>query len=215
MKKKLIYVLFTSVVACLFLYFVERILYVSYEIKTICKIILFIAFPLGYMFLFKHQSSKMKKRKSIWLSVILSILTFTIIWIGYFSFSDFVNFSTIRDELELTEKEFIFRGIYIILGNSFLEEFFFRGFIFLNLYKAGYIKYAHVYSSLLFAVYHIALFQTWFPIPVMLLVLLSLFVVGFIFNKLVLRVASFTGSWIVHASCDLAIILIGWYAMYS
>lgn len=215
MKRNLIYILITSVFACLILYYVERILLFSYEMKTLCKIILFITFPIGYLLFFKNHSQKEEKKNSLFLSIILSILTFLIIWIGYFIFHDFVNFSTISNELKLTEKEYIIRGIYIILGNSFLEEFFFRGFIFLNLQKIGFVKFAYIYSSLLFAIYHIALFQTWFPIPVMLLVLFSLFIVGFIFNKLVLRVSSFTGSWIVHMSCDLAIILIGWFALFS
>lgn len=214
MNKNLLYILFTSVFACLVLYFAERKLFVSYEMKTIFKIVLFTGFPLCYIVLFNNHSKKEEKKNSLVLSVILSILTFSIIWVGYFLFHDYVNFNIISDEINLTEKEFIFRGIYIILGNSFLEEFFFRGFIFLSLQRAGFSKFAHIYSSLLFAIYHIALFQTWFPLFVMLLVLLSLFVVGFILNKLVLRVASFTGSWIIHASCDLAIILIGWIALY-
>lgn len=214
MKNKLIFIVITSIIACFILYFVERILAVPYEVKTICKIFLFTSIPLFYIFLFKYFKSKNEKKKSLTLSVILSISTFSIIWIGYFIFHQFVIFDIIGDELKLTEKEFLIRGLYIILGNSFLEEFFFRGYIFLNLYKAGFTKFSHIFSSLTFALYHIALFQTWFPIPIMLLVLLALFVVGFVFNYLVLRVASFKGSWIVHASADLAIILIGWIVLY-
>lgn len=214
MLKKVFIIVVTSILSCLFLYFIERILLVHYETKTISKILLFSLLPLLYWKFFKRSTSKTEKKKNFLLSIIFSAATFSIIWIGYFIFQPLINFNSINDELELSQSEFLLRGIYIIVGNSFLEEFFFRGYIFLNLYELKLKKIAYIFSSILFAVYHIAMFQSWFPLPIMLLVLLSLFVIGFVFNYLCTRVSSFTGSWMVHASADLAIILIGWYTFY-
>lgn len=213
-KKNLQFILITSIIACIILYIVERIIGAPYVFKTICKIVLFTSLPFIYLYVFKPSIKVDKKKKSFTLNVILSIITFSIIWISYLLLHQFVDFNVIEDELKLTKTEFVFRGLYIIIGNSFLEEYFFRGFIFLNLFKAGFNKLSHLFSSLLFAIYHIALFQTWFPLPIMFCVLLALFIVGFVFNFLSLRVTSFKGSWIVHASSDLAIILIGLVALY-
>ena len=100
-------------------------------------------------------------------------------------------------------------GIYITLGNSFLEEFFFRGFIFLNLYNQGYKKIAYIYSSLLFGVYHIAIFKTWFSPLLTVLALLGLVIAGIVFNWIDTKSENFINSWIVHILADSAIIIIG------
>lgn len=215
MHKKVVVLLLSSIFACFFLYFVERILVVSYEVKTLCKILLFTIIPFFYWMYFKKSSSSLEKKKTFVLSIALSIATFSIIIISYLLFKTLVDFNSIKSELSLDESEFLYRGIYIIFGNSFLEELFFRGYIFLNLYRLGLKKTSYVFSAVLFAIYHIAIFQSWFSLPIMLLVLFSLFTVGLIFNYLCTRVSSFIGSWMVHASADLAIILIGWYTFYS
>lgn len=215
MQKKVFVIVFTSILSCFFLYFVERILLVNYETKTISKVLLFTLIPILYWKFYRNFSiKKTEKKKNFLLSILLSITTFSVIWIGYILFGKLVNFYSIKAELGLSANEFLLRGIYIILGNSFLEEFFFRGFIFLNLYQQGLKKFAYIFSSVLFAVYHIAMFQSWFPLPIMLLVLFSLFVVGVVFNYLCRRVSSFRGSWVVHASSDLAIISIGLNIFY-
>ena len=214
MHKKIYFILLAAIFACFLLYFIERILLVNYETKTISKILLFTLIPILYWKFFSRSSIQFEKKKTFLLSIVLSVVTFSVIWIGYLLFEPLVDFDSIKAELGLTQTEFLLRGIYITLGNSFLEEFFFRGFIFFNMYELGLKKFAFLFSSVLFAVYHIAIFQSWFPLPIMLLVIFSLFVVGLVFNYLCMRVASFKGSWMVHASADLAIILIGWTVFY-
>jgi membrane protease YdiL (CAAX protease family) len=110
---------------------------------------------------------------------------------------------------KITAANFIFIAIYITLGNSLLEEFFFRGFIFLNLRQLGKEKFAYLFSALLFAIYHISIFQSWFTLPLMLLSLFGLFTIGIVFNWLNTKTNTIINSWIVHIFADLAIILIG------
>jgi membrane protease YdiL (CAAX protease family) len=95
------------------------------------------------------------------------------------------------------------------LINSFLEEFFFRGFVFLNVYETGNKGWAYLFSALLFALYHIAIFATWFNIPLMLLALFGLMVIGFVFNYLDTLSNNFLNSYLVHIFANLAIVLIG------
>jgi membrane protease YdiL (CAAX protease family) len=138
---------------------------------------------------------------------------FLIIFIGYFIFGSFIDFNSIAAELtsksKITPANFIFIGLYITLGNSFLEEFFFRGFIFLNLYNLKYKKLAYIFSSMLFAVYHMGIFKNWFNIWLILLCLVGLFTVGIVFNWLNTKSKNFINSWLVHILADSAIIIIG------
>ena len=214
MNKHVLFIVSTSIIACFALYLLERVILVSYEGKTIAKILLFTLLPIIYWKLFTPARSKEKKLSNLTLSVVLSIATCAVIWGAFFLLKDLVDFQDINNQLQLSKQELLLRGIYIIVGNAFLEEFFFRGFIFLNLYRVHYKKTAYIFSSGLFALYHIAIFQSWFSLPIMLLILVALFLVGFIFNYLCQRVSSFTGSWVVHASADLAIILIGFYMFF-
>jgi len=209
------FIIVASIFACIMLYIIEQILLSTYEIKTIFKIIFFTSIPLIYWKWFQPAKRMKEKQSGLRLSFALSTAVFSIIWLGFWLFGSFVDFSNILKELELSKNEYILRGIYIIFGNSFLEEFFFRGFIFLNLYESGYRKTAYGFSSLLFSIYHIALFQSWFSLWIMLLILLSLFAVGFVFDVLTKQAGSFKGSWMVHISADLAIILFGWVMFFA
>lgn len=79
----------------------------------------------------------------------------------------------------------------------------------MNLYELKFKKTAYVYSSLLFALYHIAIFKSWFNIWLILLALTGLISVGFIFNFIDTKSNNFINSWIVHILADMAIMLIG------
>jgi membrane protease YdiL (CAAX protease family) len=151
-------------------------------------------------------------RKHLKLGLIFGLISFFVIFIAYFIFKGTINFNDIVSDLRdknITPANFIFIGLYITFGNSFLEEFFFRGFIFLNLYNMKRVKLAYTYSSLLFGLYHIAIFKTWFSLWMIMLCLLGLIVIGFVFDWLDTKSDNFINSWIVHILADSAIILIG------
>jgi membrane protease YdiL (CAAX protease family) len=118
------------------------------------------------------------------LGLLFGISSFLIMIATYFLVGHYINFDSIVAELEtkskITPTNFIFVGAYITLGNSFLEEFFFRGFIFLGLYELKSKKLSYIYSSVLFGMYHIAIFKTWFNFGLIVLALFGLIAV-FIF----------------------------------
>ena len=215
MKEK--YIIPASLFSCILLYFIEQVLGVNYAVKTISKIMLFTAIP--YLYFIKKSSLKKlinyKKIDShhLKMGLLFGIASFFIVLTAYYLTRNAINLQSIADELQsksgITPANFILVGLYITFGNSFLEEFFFRGFIFLNLYESGYKKVAYIYSSLLFAVYHIAIFKTWFNIWLTGLALIGLIAVGFIFDWLDTKSGNFINSWLVHILADTAVILIG------
>ncbi|MGB7604411.1 MAG: type II CAAX endopeptidase family protein [Lutisporaceae bacterium] len=217
MKKA--YIVVFSLAAVIILYLIEQILVVDYITKTITKLILFTAIPYIYLKLMKKSSIKdclnLKrfKKSTFKLGLILGVVSFAVIIAAYFTLRGYIDFNGIVQELQtkskVTSSNFILVGLYITLGNSFLEEFFFRGFIFLNLFNQGYKKLAYIYSSVLFGMYHIAIFKTWFNPLLIGLALLGLISVGIIFDWLDTKTESFINSWLVHSLADSAIIMIG------
>jgi membrane protease YdiL (CAAX protease family) len=217
MKQK--YIILSSFIACICLYVIEQALGVNYAVKTISKLLLFILIPYIYIKFIKGSNiiTELNLRdldKSRFkLGFIFACVSFLIVLLGYFIFKGAIDLNSIAQEMQnkskITPANFLLVGLYVTVGNSFLEEFFFRGFIFLNLYNMKKEKLAYVYSSLLFGLYHIAIFKTWFNVWITLLCLLALVTVGFIFNWLNTKSNNFINSWLVHIFADAAIIFIG------
>jgi len=217
MKKT--YIIGASILTCIILYLVEQVLVVDYITKTISKLVLFTVIPYIYLKFVKKSSIKdaLKLKKiqtsTFRLGLILGLVSFAVIMVAYFILREYIDFNSIAQELQskskITPSNFTFIGLYIIFGNSFLEEFFFRGFIFLNLFNMGHKKLAYIFSSVLFGVYHVAIFKTWFNPFLIGLALLGLISVGIIFNWLDTKTENFINSWIVHILADSAIIIIG------
>ncbi|MCT2537333.1 CPBP family intramembrane metalloprotease [Aquibacillus koreensis] len=215
--KDSLFIIISSLFACALLYILTQQVEVNYLWQTLFKVFVFLLVPLFYYL--KVRSLPIKKvfnfsihppSKIAW---IFALTTFSIILIAYFTLGRFVDFNAIANEMtsksNITPSNFIFVGLYITFGNSFLEEWFFRGFIFKNLLNFKYKRTAYVFSSILFAVYHISIFQTWFNPWLILLCLIALFSVGLIFNWLNTKNAGFINSWLVHIFADAAIIIVG------
>jgi membrane protease YdiL (CAAX protease family) len=94
--------------------------------------------------------------------------------------------------------------LYIPIVNAFGEELFFRGFCCRTLDRLGHPHLATYFSAGLFALYHLAIFQTWFSAPLMVLSLGCLFVAGLLLNNLVRRDGHIVGAWLVHALFNIA-----------
>lgn len=107
---------------------------------------------------------------------------------------------------EYQQKKFI--GISFV--NSFLEEFFFRGFSFLSLKECLNRNLAYTFSSAMFALYHIAMTVGWFSLPVVLLALLGLYIGGIIFNYINERFNTIYLSWLIHMFANFATNTIGY-----
>jgi len=193
---------------------VEQVLQFPYILKTAIKLPLFLAVP---VIIYKYKSnlkfSVKLKKEDLKHMALWSIFVFAVIFIAYFILQSFIDVKAISDDFNnrmlLSNTTLVFAGLYTIFVNSFIEEIFFRGFIFQGLLKAGWNKRAYIYSAALFATYHVAIFKTWFNVPLTLLVLFGLFVGGIIFAHFVKKTESFLASWLIHLAADLPIVIIG------
>lgn len=209
----------STLIACSSLYFIEQVLAVDYVAKTVAKVVLFLAIPFFYRKSFirgdlaKSTNPIVPSQRDYKSGLMLGGLAFLIILTTFYFTRNLLDLQGIISELEgkskITPTNFLLVGLYITFGNSFLEEYFFRGFVFFTLYQQGKVRAAYMYSASLFAVYHLAIFKTWFSGPLMLLALFGLVTVGFVFNWLTSRSGSYVNSWVTHIIADSAIILIG------
>ncbi|WP_074463619.1 CPBP family intramembrane glutamic endopeptidase [Cellulosilyticum sp. I15G10I2] len=221
MKGNTIRICLIACVACIggsMVYSLQQYITMNYVVAATVKIVFFSALPIAYCTLVEHVpieevlflKGDIKKIKT---AVMLGIGVVAVILTTYVIMKAYIDLDLIASELMATSsinaRTFPFIAVYIIFGNSFLEEYFFRGFIFLSLYNKGYEKFAYIFSALLFSVYHVAIFKTWFSMPIMALILIGLFGGGLIFNYLDTKTNSILNSWTVHIFADIAIILIG------
>lgn len=216
--KKLIYIVLSSIIVILLLYISDQIMLFNYNLKIIIKLVLFAVFPILYIIFTKNNfilTSIRNKRtsKNVHLSTILGIIIFLFIIISYFFVIKLIDIETLKTDFvmkyKINENNIFLYGLYLVLINSLLEEFFFRGYIFLNLKSMGLNKFSYIISSLLFAVYHLANFQNWFKLSLFIIVFTGLFIGGTIFNYLDDKQNTFLNSWFVHICADSAIVLIG------
>lgn len=222
-KKDLQYTLLAPAAACLLLYFLDRVWQVSYLERTAAKLLLFLTVPLLHSFLFKkpileNLSLRASNREKFSVNF-FGIFCFVVIVAAYFLLKQSIDFGSIMNDLQSRSKvnagNYAAVGLYITFVNSFLEEVFFRGFVFLNLYRNRRQKMAYGYSSLLFALYHLSIFETWFGPGVMFLAVIGLVAAGLLFDYMDVRSETVYHSWTTHIMADAAIILIGCLYIYN
>jgi len=130
----------------------------------------------------------------------------------YSSIGQYIDFSVILQELQTESKidlvNFIFIACYIALFNSFLEEYFFRGFLLASFKDLGYATFGIHLSAILFAIYHVGIFLRWFEWPIIVLSVFGLYLGGLIFTRINSPSGHILNSWIAHIMLNIAIILI-------
>lgn len=214
-----------AIAACILLFLLEQTFAVSYIAKTAGKAILFFIVPLLYIkFKLKKQILHFLNIRNVDLQRLklgfyFGLTAAAVIFITFFLLKGFIQTDLIvadlRERLKITPQTYVFVALYITFGNSLLEEFFFRGFIFLQLNQKGNRMFAYLFSSLLFAIYHVAIFATWFNGYLILLAILGLTVAGILFNWLNTKSNNFLNSWICHMLADISIVMIGFYLFFT
>ncbi|GAA4061280.1 type II CAAX endopeptidase family protein [Amphibacillus indicireducens] len=188
----------------------------NYWVKSAVKLVLFVVMPIGLNHLFKWVelrnllSLKQKGRK---LLVIGSLVIYIFIVGIYLIIGRWFDLGGVTIALEETmainRDNFIFVALYIPIVNAFVEEFFFRGILFLALTKYIKMGYAYLISAGIFSVYHVAIMTNWFSAPLFLLLVFSLLVAGLLFNWINAKTDSIYASYFIHAASNLAINTIG------
>lgn len=214
-KKKSIVLI--VLLGCLVMGFIDVVIRPGYLMKSFIKITLFSAIPIIYSKYNKDLNLislfKVDSKKEIFISIFSGILIFTIIFGAYLGIGKFFDFSNVVSSLSknagVTINNFIFVAVYISFINSLLEEFFFRGFAFLKLKEVTSRKFSYIFSSLAFALYHVAMMIGWFDIGLFLLTILGLFIGGLIFNYFNEKYKNIYVTWLIHMFANFAINYIG------
>ncbi|MBN7773099.1 CPBP family intramembrane metalloprotease [Clostridium aminobutyricum] len=196
--------------------FVDAFWQPGYAMKSFFKIIAFLILPFCYSYVNKNVPLKSLfavKRKGMIHAVLMAAGVYVFILACYFTIGNFFDFSQVTGALNknvgVNKENFVFIAIYISFVNSLLEEFFFRGFVFMNLRKLASRKFAYLVSSLAFAIYHVAMMADWFSIGLFLLLLAALIAAGFLFNRLNEKQGNIYTSWFVHMFANFSINTVG------
>ena len=197
---------------------VDAIVQPDYFVKIPIKILFFLVLPMLFFVRNKDAFQDFKKlfvwrKTGLLKALLLGMGVYAVITLGYFFTRNIIDYSNVTSSLTegmgITAQNFIYVSLYISLMNSFLEEFFFRGYGFITLKKYTSRKAAYLFSSTLFALYHIGMLIGMFHVGPLLLLLLGLIVGGCIFNYLNEANGTIYPSWFVHMFANFAINTVG------
>ena len=215
--QKSLWLMGAVIVSCLIMAFIEVVIEPAYWVKSALKVVFFLVLPYVMMKRNKEKvfsDSFVPDKKNIPILLGLGLGIYGIVMVaffltrGIFSYSSLVT--SLSSDQNVSGNSFIPVALYISFGNSFLEEFLFRFVAFIKLAEHLPKKTAHIFSSCMFAIYHVAMIGTSFPLPLLTLALVGLAVGGLIFNYVDDKSKNLYPSWVVHMFADFAVMTI-WY----
>ena len=216
-NRKSLYIISSLFVFSLAVTLIDAFVHPGYFTKIPIKILFFLVLPMLFFVINKSEFGEFKslfafRKKGLLLSL-LGIGVYGVIVGGYFLTRNIFDFSQVTSSLGegmgITKENFLYVALYISLMNSFLEEFFFRGFGFITLKKYTGKPFAYIFSSCIFAFYHAGMMIPMFE-PVLLVLLFSgLIIGGCIFSYLNDKTENIYPSWFVHMSANFAINTVG------
>jgi uncharacterized protein len=208
--------LILSLSSIVFLLWIEQSLEVAYLWKTVAKATLFLLLPFilfrksGFPFLRLRKTDQ----KSMRIAIGSGVVIMGVIIAAFIVLQPFIDIDALLIDLAdagITATAFPFIALYILLGNSMLEEFYFRGLL-PTLVGNSWIRF--VLPSFLFAIYHIAIFLPWFSPTLLILAVTGLWVGGIIFQLANEKSRTILPSWTIHMFADIGVLVIGVYIMY-
>lgn len=217
-NKKSVYIAASMLVFSVFVDLIDAVIQPNYFVKIPIKLVFFLALPMTFFIVNKQEFKEFKKlfvlkKRGILKSLLLGAAVYAVIMSAYFLLRNTIDFSRVTASLTegmgITANNFIYVSLYISLMNSFLEEFFFRGYGFITLKKYTNRKFAYIFSSGVFAVYHIGMLIGMFGIGALSLLLFGLIAGGCIFNYLNEKNENIYSSWFVHMFANFAINTVG------
>ena len=199
--------------------FVDGVIQPPYGLKSLLKVVLFLLVPLGYFSIFRVWDSLkalfLLKKRELAVALALGIGAFGVITGGYMVISRFFSLEdailTLTRDGGVSPDNFLYVSFYIALVNSLLEEFFFRGYAFLNLKSLTSRPFAYFFSAVLFAVYHLGMVSGNGNPLILGGALILLTASGLILNALNEHSGSILTSWLLHMCANLGINAVGFY----
>ncbi len=197
----------------------EQLLELNSFVKQGYKMIFLVAIPLLVIYFIKKSNFmeeyniKNVKLQDLKIPFYAGIFIFFLGIFGYFILRPIVDTDTLVGGLldrGITVDNIIWSVLYLSFINSFIEEFFFRGFIFNAFLKIN-RKTAYIVSSLLFSFYHVLVMFAIFNVLMGILALIGLTIVGLALAYINRTNKSIINSWVVHIFADLGVCSIGIY----
>ena len=217
MRKQARIIIVITIFVCVCMGFVDAVIQPGYIVKSAIKMLLFLCVPILYAIYNKSCNFKklfVPNKSGLLIAILLGVGVYSVVLGAYFVFRNIFDFSALTSSLTestgVDRSNFLIVALYISFANSFLEEFFFRGFSFLTLKEVSSRKLAYSVSAALFSLYHIAMMIGWFDLPVVLLALIGLFVGGLIFNYINEKFNTIYLSWLIHMFANFATNTIGY-----
>lgn len=218
MNKKLVYIIASVVLFSVMVNLFDAVIHPGYFVKVPIKMVFFLALPVTFFAVNRSEAGEFKKlfvfkRSGLLKSLLLGAAVYAVIMGAYFLLRNTIDFSKVTASLtngmDITADNFVYVALYISLANSFLEEFFFRGYGFITLKKYTDRKFAYIFSSCVFAAYHVGMLVGMFGIGALALMMFGLIAGGCIFNYLNEKNDNIYSSWFVHMFANFAINTIG------
>ncbi len=215
--KKALWLISTVIISCIAMAIIETIIEPAYFIKSLLKIMLFLFVPIIFIKMqrekvfddsFSLNKTSILKLSGLGLIIYAIIMVAFVLTKGIFSYPSLVN--SLSADQNVSQNSFIWVAVYISFCNSLLEEFLFRFIAFIKLSEYTTKNIAYIFSSCMFALYHVAMVGSSFPLPLLLLALVGLTIGGAIFNYVDDKSRNIYNSWIIHMFADFAIMTI-WY----
>lgn len=214
------YIILSVLFSSILMSYVDGVIAPTYFIKSCIKICLFLVIPLCYFMFYHSEKNKalmrrlfVPKKRDFVYALLLGMGVYVVIMGAYMIFRRFIDLDTIKDSLAsgmgVTADNFVYVALYISFINSLLEEFFFRGYAYIILKNETNSKFACIFSTILFAMYHVGMTSGWFGFYIYLLAMLGLFIGGCIFNVLNDHCGNIYPSWLVHMFANFAINTVG------
>jgi membrane protease YdiL (CAAX protease family) len=156
--------------------------------------------------LFENFSLKTIKRlfpKSLFLGLVLAVIYFS----AFYLFKDFLVLDEIKAKLtgliSVNLEKLILVGLYIIIFNSLLEEYFWRSFLFKEFKKVVHPFLAYSLPAIAFSFHHVMFYYNWFSLPFFIAVTFGLVAYSLIMNKVFDYSKDLFTCWLVHALVDI------------
>lgn len=218
LRNKRIFIVGSVVFCSLVMSGIDAFAEINYMPRSVLKIILFLIFPICYFVMHRDEATKIKhlfvpNKKNLIYSFGLGAVVYLVIVTAYFLFRNLIDLSVIQQALSVNvgvnADNFLVVALYISFINSFLEEFFFRGYAFVMLKDHVKPSFAYLLSAGAFAFYHVGMTISWFHPVIYVLAMLGLWIGGMLFNALNDHFGTIYSSWLVHMCANFAINTVG------
>jgi len=102
-------------------------------------------------------------------------------------------------------------SVYIVVANSLLEEFFWRGFLYKELRALTAPWVAHACTGMAFSLHHIMYYHAWLGLASAAAATAGLVAFAVLMNVLFQRTQDLTSVWLVHGVADLGQLVVALY----